>query len=142
MPSRWNVNNKGASVTAAGGKLAKKIGRTDLDLRQLRYLRCIVQSTSFTRAAKVLGIAQPALSLHVQKLEQELGTPLLIRHSRGVRPTRAGEILLQRAEWIIDELDRTKRLIRSFCAAENADAIIFDSAASPRIPTIRETLAG
>jgi LysR family nitrogen assimilation transcriptional regulator len=98
-----------------------------LDLRQLRYLLCIVRSKSFTRAAQVLRIAQPALSLHVQKLEQELGTPLLIRHSRGVEPTRAGEMLLQRAEWIIEELDRTKDLIRSSCVAENASAIAFGS---------------
>lgn len=105
-----------------------------MDLRQLRYLRCIVHSQSFTRAAKVLGIAQPALSVHVQKLEQELGTALLVRHSRGVRPTRAGEILLQRADWIIEELDRTKRLIRSVCA-ENSDAVMLRSGApaSPRV---------
>jgi LysR family nitrogen assimilation transcriptional regulator len=98
-----------------------------LDLRQLRYLLCIVRSKSFTRAAQVLRIAQPALSLHVRKLEQELGTQLLIRHSRGVEPTRAGEMLLQRAEWIIEELDRTKTLIRSSGIAEKTDAMVLRS---------------
>jgi DNA-binding transcriptional LysR family regulator len=80
-----------------------------LDLRQLRYLRCVVECRSFTRAADVLGIAQPALSLHVKNLELELGVQLLVRHSRGVSPTSACETLVERAIEILDELENIKR---------------------------------
>jgi LysR family nitrogen assimilation transcriptional regulator len=69
-----------------------------LDLRQLRYLRCVVECRSFTRAADVLGIAQPALSVQ-----------LLVRHSRGVSPTSACETLVERAIEILDELENIKR---------------------------------
>jgi LysR family nitrogen assimilation transcriptional regulator len=80
-----------------------------LDLRQLRYLRCVVDCRSFTRAAGVLGIAQPALSLHVKNLELELGVQLLVRHSRGVSPTGACERLVERAIEILDEIEDIKR---------------------------------
>lgn len=80
-----------------------------MDLRQLRYLRCVVECRSFTRAADVLAIAQPALSLHVKNLELELGVQLLVRHSRGVSPTSACETLVERAIEILDELENIKR---------------------------------
>ncbi|MPZ56038.1 MAG: LysR family transcriptional regulator [Rhizobiales bacterium] len=84
-----------------------------MDIRQLRYLKCIVESKSFSRAAQVLHIAQPALSLHVRKLEDELQTKLLVRHSRGIEPTAAGELLLQQANRIMEEVQRTKDLFRA-----------------------------
>jgi len=107
-----------------------------VDLRQLRYLQCIVRAKSFTRAAQVLGIAQPALSLHVKRLERELGTQLLVRHSRGVKPTGAGELLLQRADWIIDELERTKSLVRSFGRANAVEASSQDVLPQPLTSSI------
>jgi LysR family transcriptional regulator, nitrogen assimilation regulatory protein len=84
-----------------------------LDLRQLRYLQCIMESKSFTRAAKVLRIAQPALSLHVRKLEEELQTQLLIRHTRGIEPTPAGALLLQKARRIIRDIEAAKHMFKS-----------------------------
>lgn len=83
-----------------------------MDLRQLRYLCCVVESRSFTRAANVLGIAQPALSLHVKNLELELGVRLLERHSRGVSPTTACKMLVERAIEILDELEDIKRAMK------------------------------
>jgi LysR family nitrogen assimilation transcriptional regulator len=88
-----------------------------VDIRQLRYLQCIVDARSFTRAASTLHIAQPALTLQVQKLEQELGVQLLVRHARGVEPTSAGQLLLRRAKQILDDVESTKALFRNSAGA-------------------------
>ena len=80
-----------------------------MDIRQLRYFAAIVEARSFTRAADRLHIAQPALGAQVRKLEDELGTALLVRHSRGVEPTEAGELLLKHAVAIIRQVERARR---------------------------------
>ncbi len=74
-----------------------------MDLRQLRYFLAIVEQGSFSRAAQMLNVAQPALSLHVRNMEAELGTPLLFRSPQGVVATEAGQILLRNARIIIDQ---------------------------------------
>ncbi|MDZ7601931.1 MAG: LysR substrate-binding domain-containing protein [Hoeflea sp.] len=74
-----------------------------LDLRQLRYFVAIVENGSFSKAAAMLNVAQPALSLHVRNMEADLGTQLLFRSPHGVQPTEAGEILLRNARIIIDQ---------------------------------------
>lgn len=84
-----------------------------MDLRQLRYFVGVAQLRSFSGAAAALGIAQPALSRHMQHLEEELGTRLVHRHARGVTLTEAGELLLQRAEQILADVERTKADIGS-----------------------------
>ncbi|MHB0953456.1 MAG: LysR substrate-binding domain-containing protein [Allorhizobium sp.] len=83
-----------------------------MDIRQLRYFIAIVEQGSFSRAAAVLHIAQPALSLHVRNIEADLGTPLLFRSPQGVVPTEAGEILLRNARIILDQLVVTEEEIR------------------------------
>ena len=80
----------------------QKVG-AKLDLRQLRYFVAIVESGSFSKAAAVLNVAQPALSLHVRNMEADLETQLLFRSPNGVLPTEAGEILLRNARVIIDQ---------------------------------------
>lgn len=74
-----------------------------MDLRQLRYFIAIVEQGSLTRAASFLHVAQPALSLHLRNMEDELGAALLYRSSRGVVPTEAGLILLRNARIIINQ---------------------------------------
>jgi LysR family nitrogen assimilation transcriptional regulator len=53
-------------------------------------------------------VAQPALGLQIRQLERELGVPLLIRHSRGVSPTEAGQQLYVRALEILDLVERAR----------------------------------
>lgn len=84
-----------------------------MDLRQLRYFLAIVQAGSITRAAHVLGVAQPALSLHLRHLEEDLGSRLLIRSHAGVTPTEAGALLARRAGAVIDDLARIRDEVRS-----------------------------
>ncbi|RJE82280.1 LysR family transcriptional regulator [Paracoccus onubensis] len=77
-----------------------------MDIRQLRYFVAITDEGSFSRAAERLHVAQPALSLHVRKMEEALGTRLLLRHSGGVTPTEAGLRLIERARRLLAEFDQ------------------------------------
>jgi len=77
-----------------------------MDVRQLRYFVRVVEAKSFTRAADEIRIAQPALGAQVRRLEAELGTPLLVRHSRGVEPTAAGQALLRHAYAVLRQIDQ------------------------------------
>jgi LysR family transcriptional regulator, nitrogen assimilation regulatory protein len=85
-----------------------------IDLRQLSYFIAVVEAKSVTAAAEVLHIAQPALSQHMQRLEQELGQQLLVRHSRGIEPTDAGFRLLDHARAILKSVETATHDVRHF----------------------------
>lgn len=82
----------------------------------MRYFLAIVEHGSITRASRGLNIAQPALSLHVRNMEEELGTRLLDRSRAGVSPTEAGELLARRARALLDDLARMEDDIRTLDA--------------------------
>jgi DNA-binding transcriptional LysR family regulator len=68
-----------------------------MELRTLRSFVVLAEHAHFTRAAAELGVVQPALSKHIQTLEEELGVRLFERTRRRVRLSRAGEQLLEPA---------------------------------------------
>jgi LysR family nitrogen assimilation transcriptional regulator len=72
-----------------------------MQFRHLRTFVCVARNGSFSRAAEILHIAQPALSQQIKQLEDELGTALFVRYARGVRLSRAGETMLDGAEDIL-----------------------------------------
>lgn len=83
-----------------------------MDLRQLRYFACIVESGSFAKASRQLFIAQPALSQQLAKLEAEVGKPLLNRSSKGVTPTDNGLALYHHARFMLRQLDQALSIAR------------------------------
>ena len=85
----------------AGPLLGMSPGGRALELRELRYFHSVARTGNFGRAARELNIGQPNVSHQVQKLEQELGTRLLIRHGRGVTLTQAGSCLMERLDVIL-----------------------------------------
>ena len=77
-----------------------------MQFRQLRYFVKIVEAGSFSRAATLIHVAQPALSQQIHELEDRLGVTLLRRSARGVSPTAAGEVLFREAISILHQLDQ------------------------------------
>ena len=67
-----------------------------MDLTEVMYYRTIVELGTISKASAYLRIAQPALSRQIQKLEHRLGVDLLQRSVKGVTPTAAGKLLLER----------------------------------------------
>lgn len=83
-----------------------------MDIRQLRYFLTIVEEGSLSRAAAVLHVAQPSLSIHIRNMEADLGTALLFRSARGVVPTEAGVILLRHARAVLAQIALAEEEIR------------------------------
>jgi LysR family nitrogen assimilation transcriptional regulator len=72
-----------------------------LGLRDLRCFLHVAETGNVGRAARELNVSQPAVSLQLRKLEQGLGTQLLLRHGRGVTLTPAGACLRDRLDTIL-----------------------------------------
>jgi DNA-binding transcriptional LysR family regulator len=68
-----------------------------LSMRGLECLVAIVEEGSLTKAAAVLHMSQPALSHQIAAIERELGTPVIERLPRGIRPTAAGLVAVAEA---------------------------------------------
>jgi LysR family nitrogen assimilation transcriptional regulator len=83
-----------------------------MKLRQLRYFVTIVDAGSFSRAAQVAHVAQPALSQQIADLEDQLGVTLLRRSARGVNATAAGERLYVEASAILRRVERLPDVVR------------------------------
>ena len=76
-----------------------------MDTRLLTYFTQLAATKNFTRAAEQLHIAQPALSVAIKKLEQQLDLTLFYRNERKVTLTQEGEVLLIHAKQILQKID-------------------------------------
>ncbi|MEE1749060.1 MULTISPECIES: LysR family transcriptional regulator [unclassified Streptomyces] len=75
-----------------------------MDLALLRTFVTVHRAGSFTRAAALLGLSQPAVTSQIRTLERQLGRPLFLRKARGVTPTTIGDELAHRAAPHLDAL--------------------------------------
>ncbi|KAA1251363.1 LysR family transcriptional regulator [Mycobacterium simiae] len=94
-----------------------------LNLRHLSYFVAVVEAGSFSRAAQLIYVAQPSLSQRIASLEAELGTVLLLRSARGVRPTAQGEVLYREALAILRRVEALPTLMRD-SSAEPAGIVV------------------
>lgn len=92
-----------------------------MDLRHLRYFQAVAEELSFSRAARRLRIAQPALSRAVKELEHGLGADILNRTRRSVKLTPAGAVLLDEAARLFQALDEAFRRVRRTAAGEQGE---------------------
>jgi DNA-binding transcriptional LysR family regulator len=76
-----------------------------MELRHLRSLVMVADEAHFTRAARRLQIAQPALSQQIRRLEADVGLALVERTTRSVRLTQAGQVLVEHARRVLSELE-------------------------------------
>ena len=72
-----------------------------VELRYLRHFIAVAEERSITSAAARLRVAQPALSRQLRALEDEIGSPLMERNSRGVMLTQAGLAFAEDAQRIL-----------------------------------------
>jgi DNA-binding transcriptional LysR family regulator len=89
-----------------------------LELTPLRYFVAIARAGHMTRAARALGVSQPALSAMLRKLERESGADLMHRTGRGVELTEAGRVFLQSAEEAVLAADAGLRAVRELAGLE------------------------
>ncbi len=92
-----------------------------MDLRKLQIFVAVAQAMSFSRAAEMLPMAQPAVSIAIRKLEEELDCLLFERQHRRVRLTSEGERLFEKASLILDQvadLEQSVRAMQNLLAGE------------------------
>nr|YP_010032287.1 rbcR [Schizocladia ischiensis]QOW07494.1 rbcR [Schizocladia ischiensis] len=94
------------------------------NLDQLRILKIIVSEGSFKRAAKTLYVSQPAISLQIRKVESKLGLPLFERDKRQIRLTKAGKLLVQYGNRILNLCDESFRAVEDLHQLKRGTLII------------------
>ncbi|WP_164473204.1 LysR family transcriptional regulator [Clostridium sp. E02] len=79
-----------------------------MELKELRYIVALAEEGSISRAADRLFMAQSSLSQFLQQYEKELGTPLFIRTTKGIRPTTGGAVFVENAKQILLQYRRAE----------------------------------
>ncbi|TDC79063.1 LysR family transcriptional regulator [Actinomadura sp. 7K507] len=112
-----------------------------LDLHRGRILREVARLGSMTAAARSLAYTQPAVSHHIARLEAEAGTPLVVRHGRGVRLTEAGRVLVEHVEDVMARTADAEERIAAIAGlrAGRVRIAVFPTAAGGLLP---DALAG
>src|SRR5499425_955825 len=111
-----------------------------MELRRLRQFLAVGEALNFTRAAKRLRIAQPALSRYVQDLEDELGVDLLRRGPRGVTLTAEGKLFLEEAREVLKRADESVEKVRALARGEYGELHV-GYAPSPTVEILPPALA-
>lgn len=107
-----------------------------IDSPRLRILREVSRHGSFSAAAATFGYTQPAVSRQIATLEAEVGTLLVRRVPRGAVLTDAGQLLVSRAQDILDRLDSVEGELRALAGLQGGRLRLasFASAAATIVP--------
>ncbi|MFT8321970.1 MAG: acetoin biosynthesis transcriptional regulator AlsR [Bacillus sp. (in: firmicutes)] len=95
-----------------------------MELRQLQYFITVAEELHFGKAAIRLNMTQPPLSQQIKHLEEELGFPLLHRSNRAVELTTAGNVFLNQARAVLNQLDRAVEHARHTARGELGKIVI------------------
>jgi LysR family transcriptional regulator, transcription activator of glutamate synthase operon len=85
-----------------------------MTIHQLRIFWAVAQAKSYTKASKMLGLAQPSLSQQISKLEEEVGSRLFNRGFSQIQLTDTGDYLYTKAEEIIASIEETEEELKQF----------------------------
>ncbi len=100
----------------------------------LRSFVAVAEELHFGRAARRLHLSQPPLSLHIQRLEAELGAQLFARSQRKVELTEAGQVLLGRARHLLAEAERARAEVARVARGEGGVLTVgYTATASHRV---------
>jgi len=109
-----------------------------MDIKQLTYFLAIAEEGNISKAANRLHMAQPPLSQQLKLLEDEIGLRLFERNTRKMRITDAGQLLQNRAQQIVDLLEKTSKELRDL--KEGSQGVLsigtISSAGETLVPTI------
>ncbi|MDQ3741084.1 MAG: LysR family transcriptional regulator [Actinomycetota bacterium] len=113
-----------------------------MDPRRLLTFRTVAHERSFSRAAERLSRSQPSVSSQVALLETEVGVRLFERGRRGLRLTRAGEVLLEHADHVAWRLDLADTQIAALADARRAEVRLgaFPTALAGLVPAATTAL--
>ncbi|MDH1176783.1 LysR substrate-binding domain-containing protein [Achromobacter mucicolens] len=115
-----------------------------MSIRAMQCFVAVVSTGSISRAAAALHVAQPALSLQIRNLEEDLGVVLLHRSARGVTPTAAGSRLLAHAREILGRIDAARADVREDLNAPRGTVSLAMSMSMAKlltVPLLRFSLA-
>lgn len=111
-----------------------------IELRSLRHLVVLARRLNYVRAADELGITQPTLSRSIQTLEERLGTKLFDRDRGGVHLTPQGQLLAEKARFLLIDADAFERLAQMNAEAQSGQ-IRFGMTPMPARALLRRVLA-
>ena len=81
-----------------------------MTLSELRFVVAVAQEKNFRRAAAISFVSQPALSLAIKKIENELGVLIFERNRMGISLTTVGEKIVNQAQIVLEEVDKIKAI--------------------------------
>ncbi len=112
----------------------------NITLKQLKTLQTVVEHHSYTEAAKALFMTQPAVSMQIKQMEEQIEMPLFEREGKQVTLTEAGHELLHYARNIRQQLDEASEMLEELKGFKGR--ILKTSLTKDKEEELRQVLAG
>jgi DNA-binding transcriptional LysR family regulator len=95
-----------------------------MTIRQLEVFLAVAHAQNFSRAAERIHLSQPTMSEHTRELEEELGVPLFVRHSRSVTLTEAGRVFEDYATRVVATLAAARQALAELDGLKRGSLVI------------------